>query len=340
MVTNRRVSPRPYLFELFVLANFLLIAAITVPNDPFVLTSIRQTARAFIPTLTGYALAGVLVRAIIAAVRGNLKAYLRILRSPGWLVDTARLVIVGSAMVHTYFCIKLIVPLVHPRLFDQQLWNLDQAMFAGYSPNILFIEIFSAPSVMRFIDMSYARIFFISMTVAFVFFLSDASRRLRVAFMTGNSFLWIMGAWLYMLLPSLGPAFRFPDVWMPLASSLPITQQMQALLARNYNEVLRMASGTSQNVQLMLGVAAFPSLHVGFQTFAFLWMRRLWIYGQIVFGVFAFVILIGSVVTGWHYLLDGLAGIVLAAASYLVGARLWNLREWLRLRAAMRRRSS
>jgi hypothetical protein len=337
MATDRRVYPRPYLFELFTVVNLLAIVALTIRADPFILTSIPRTFASFIPTLLGYAAAGVAIRCVIAAVRGQLRQYLRIVRSPAWLLDSARLVVFGSGMVHTYFCIKLVVPLLHPGLYDQQLWDLDQAMFAGYSPNILFLEIFSKPVVTRFIDISYARIFFISMTVAFSYFLSDASRRIRIGFMTGTSILWLAGAWLYMLIPSLGPALRFPDVWMPFAAALPITQQMQALLMRNYGEVLRMADGTAKNVQLMLGVAAFPSLHVAFQTFVFLWMRRVWIYGQIIFGVFALIILIGSVVTGWHYLLDGLAGIVLAAGSYLAGARLWKFREWRRLRAATRR---
>ena len=39
-------------------------------------------------------------------------------------------------------------------------------------------------------------------------------------------------------------------------------------------------------MSVVYGIAAFPSMHVAFQTFVFLWMRRLWIYGQLVFGVF------------------------------------------------------
>jgi len=140
-----------------------------------------------------------------------------------------------------------------------------------------------------------------------------------------------------MLIPSLGPAFRFPDVWLPFAYGLDITQHFQALLMKNYQSVLRLPRGGSvQDVQLMLGIAAFPSLHVAFQMFAFLWMRRLWIYGEIVFGIFALVILIGSVVTGWHYLIDGVAGIVLAAFAYKAAVWAWKVREWLRVRKALR----
>jgi len=66
-------------------------------------------------------------------------------------------------------------------------------------------------------------------------------------------------------------------------------------------------------------------------------MRRLWVYGEIVFGVFLLIIMIGSVVTGWHYLIDSIAGALLALGGYLLGSRLWSIREWRRLRAALRR---
>jgi hypothetical protein len=338
MTTNRQLRWRPYFFEIFTLANFIVIFVIVLPANPIVLTSIPDTFTSFIPTLTTYAAIGVAMRAAIAWYRGDLRAYLRIIRSAGWLLDTARLVIFGALLVHAYFWIKLVVPLVHPVLYDQELWDIEQRMFFGYSPNIFFLDLFSQRLVLAAIDWSYARIFFASMSVAFIFFFSDASRRLRIGFATGNAMLWLVGAWLYMSIPSLGPALRFPDVWLPFANGLAITQNLQAILMKNYRSVLRLPTGGSlSSIQLMFGVAAFPSLHVAFQTFAFLWMRRLWVYGEIVFGIFALLILIGSVVTGWHYLLDGIAGMVMAVLCYWAAASIWRIGEWLRLRKALAR---
>ncbi len=334
---DRQIRLRPYFFEIFSIVNFLIIFGVVAPANPIVLTSIPVTFEAFIPQLLLFGLVGVAVRAVIARFRGELRAYWRIIRSPGWLIDSARIVVFGALMVHTYFWIKLVVPLLHPVLFDQFLWNLDRAVFAGYSPNVLFLNVFSQPVVLQSIDWAYARIFFVSMSVAFMFFLSAPSRRLRAAFSNGNTLLWIVGAWLYLAIPSLGPAFRFPDVWLPFVYGLDMTQHFQAMLIRNYQAVLRLPVGGSlRDVQLMFGVAAFPSLHVAFQTFVFLWMRRLWVYGEIVFGIFTLVILIGSVVTGWHYLVDGIAGMLMALVCYLAGATMCRMREWLRLRAAIR----
>jgi len=335
---DRRIWKRPYFLEICSLVNFLVIFALVAPANPIVLTSLPVTLLSFIPQLLVFALIGIAVRAAIARYRGELRAYWRVIRSPGWLIDSVRIIVFGALMVHTYFWIKLVVPLLHPVLYDQLLWNVDRAMFGGYSPNILFLNIFKQPAVLQSIDWAYARIFFVSMSVAFMFFLSAPSRRLRAAFSNGNTLLWLIGAWLYMAIPSLGPAFRFPDVWLPFVYGLDMTQNFQGLLIRNYQAVLRLPVGGSlRDVQLMFGVAAFPSLHVAFQTFVFLWMRRLWIYGEIVFGVFTLLILIGSVVTGWHYLIDGIAGMIMAIVCYLAGAAMWRVGEWLRVRAAIQK---
>lgn len=279
---------------------------------------------------------GVLIRAAVEAFRGKGRKYWRSILNPGWLTDTLRIVIIGVLMVMCYAWIKLTVPIYHPHLFDAQLWSLDQAMCFGYSPNIFLLNLFSAPRALQFFDQAYARIFFVSLGLATVFFISHPSRRIRIAFITGHTVLWLGGAWLYLAVPSLGPAYAFPDIWLQHARDLQITQRFQAMLMHNYQNVLRLQRGLNVPVTPMFGIAAFPSLHVAFQTFVFLWMRRLWIYGQLVFGVFLLFIFLGSMITGWHYLIDGLAALVLAALCYYVFARMYRVFRWLDLRRVLR----
>jgi hypothetical protein len=314
------MSKRVYVFELLAAGNFILICSLLWPIG----APLRMLPGALLIFGSGFliqAAAGVAVRAIVAWRRGELRAYLRALRSAEWLVDTLRLAIGSALFIVAYGWIKLAVPLLHPRLFDQQLWDLDARLFAGHSPNEFFLTLFSAPAVLRAIDWSYANIFYISLAIASAFFASSTSRRLRVTFMNSNVLLWIAGAWLYVAVPSLGPAFRFPEVWLPLAAMLGNTQTLQHLLMSNYQNVLAFRRGVYPPVHMLLGVAAFPSLHVGFQTLAFLWMRRMWRSGEVIFGVFVIAILIGSMVTGWHYLIDGIAGMVLAWLCYSIAIR-------------------
>lgn len=329
------MNKRPYLFELLALANVILIIVLLRPLRAPLVTLPR-----IILTIGGGFLlqtaAGVAVRAVVAWRRGELARYFAAIRSVAWISDTLRIALASGVFIHAYSWIKLAIPLLHPRLFDRELWDLDAMLLAGHSPNEFFLTLFSAPGVLRVIDWSYANVFFASLVIASAFFGSSPSRRLRVAFMDSNVALWLVGAWLYVALPSLGPAYRFPEVWLPLAALLDRTQTLQRLLMSNYQNVLQVARGLPRPVNVLFGVAAFPSLHVAFQTLVFLWMRRVWRWGELVFGVFVVVILIGSLVTGWHYLIDGIAGIALAWLCYFASARAHRMGRLFAIRLARR----
>jgi PAP2 superfamily len=330
-VSSRRVK-RPYFFEILVAANLAALALLAALGVMPLLPSPVGTAVGLLLTVAIQAAVGVLIRAAVAAVRRE-RGYFRVVRRRRWLLDTLRLVIGAALVIFVYGWIKLMVPVVHPALFDEALWDLDRLLCFGISPTVLALDLFSRPAVLRAVDWSYANIFAASIVIASGYFLSDPSRRIRVAFANGYGLLWIAGAWLYILVPSLGPAYRFPDIWMAHGESLRITQNFQSLLMRNYQNVLRAARGEPHGpISIVYGIGAFPSLHVAFQTYVFLWMRRLWTSGEVLFGVFVIVIFLGSMITGWHYLIDGIAGLLLALACYLVFARRARVRRWLGLR--------
>ena len=331
---------RPYFFEVFAVLNLALITMLAMPKGIGIVQSLPKTLYSFGMPLVLQLIGGVLIRCGIAAVRGNLRAYWRHINTAGWWTDSLRLLFFGTMLINTYGWIKLTVPALHPRLFDRQLWDLDRVLFFGLSPNIFFLSLFSARPVLRVFDLSYAYIFLASMFVAFGFFLSDATRRVRVGFMSGIAVMWMIGAWLYMLVPSLGPAYHFPDVWFAYSDGLQKTIFLQATLMKNYQNFLRARAGADVGVNILYGIAAFPSLHVAFQMFVFLWFRRLWQTGQVLFAIFVLMIFLGSVITGWHYLVDSYAGLLLAVASYWPFARVIRLREWVRLRRAVAQNSA
>jgi membrane-associated phospholipid phosphatase len=329
-----RAVHRPYFFELFTIANLLIIHGVLLRYGiAGALYSMPKMMLQLIPPAIVQLIAGVIIRAVVAHFRGNgeLRAYLKIVRSKAWLLDSARLLFFITLTIHTYAWIKLTIPVMHPRLFDQQLWDLDRAISFGLSPTVFFLSIFSNAAALRFVDFTYAYVFVASINIAFIYFLSSPSRRVRIAFNDGNTLMWIASAWLYVLVPSLGPAYRFPQVWLEYAPLLVHTQYLQSMLMTNYQLVIHHAITPDRPIGILLGVAAFPSMHVAFQMYVFLWMRRLWRYGGIVFGIFTLFIFIGSVVTGWHYLIDSIAGLVLAYVSYAIFARLYRLNRWLKL---------
>jgi hypothetical protein len=322
---------KPYFFEIFVLVNLAVVVLFGYRSLPIVGEPLRIVGGLLISMIV-QTLLGVVVRSVVALVRRE-RGYFRIVASGKWLVDTLRLIIGSALVIFVYGWIKLVVPLYHPTLFDQRLWDLDQTLFFGVSPAVFFLDLFGQPQLLRMVDWSYANIFLASTLLAGAYFLSAPSRRIRVAFANGYAVLWISGAWLYLLVPSLGPAYRFPEIWMVHGQSLRVTQMFQALLMRNYQNVIRAASGEPAGaIRIVFGIGAFPSLHVAFQTYVFLWMRRLWTAGEVVFGVFVLLIFLGSMITGWHYMVDGLAGLALGWVCYAVFSRRARLRRWLELR--------
>ncbi|HXH41546.1 MAG TPA: phosphatase PAP2 family protein [Thermoanaerobaculia bacterium] len=317
---------RPYFFEIFTFANLVVLLFVLGNVGPLAIQTMGSVMPPIVVGFLVQALFGIAVRLAFAARRGSTAELLATYRSGGWIADTFRLAIFTGLWVHVYGWIKLTMPMLHPRLFDQELWNLDRAVFFGYSPNLFLLTLFSSSAVLRAIDWSYAYVFFASLNILAIFIASAPDRRMRIAFMNSNTLLWLGGAWLYVAVPALGPAYRFPEVWLPLAPLLPETQHFQRLLIANYSAVLAWLRDVPQPVNILLGVAAFPSLHVGFQTLAFLWMRRQTRWGGTLFGIFVAFIFIGSIVTGWHYLIDGLAGAALAWVSYISAQRVPAIR--------------
>lgn len=311
---------RPYFFEIFALVNLAVIAVVARGTVPM-LGSPARIFRGLLLSMAAQALFGIVLRSVVALVRRD-REYFRVIRSLAWIADTLRLLAGVSLAIFTYGWIKLVVPVLHPTVFDQALWDLDQSIFLGVSPTVFFLDLFGTPAFLRVIDWSYANIFLASTVVAFAYFFSDPRQRIRVAFANGYAVLWIAGSWLYMLVPSLGPAYAFKDIWMAHGDTLRITQTFQALLMRNYQNVLRAADGqASGGISIAFGIGAFPSLHVAFQTYVFFWMRRLWTSGEVLFAIFAVTIFLGSMITGWHYFVDGVAGFLLALGCYKVFAR-------------------
>ena len=332
--TRRAVAP-PRFFEILAVANLVVLLIFFRGSLAIVGSPLRHVAT-LATALSMQALAGIGIRCLVAAVRRD-RAYFRRIARPEWILDTVRIVVFTAVAFFGYGWIKLVLPVYHPVLFDEALWKVDRLLLLGASPAELALNLFRAPLFLRVVDWSYANVFFASTVIAFAWFASAPAGRVRNAFANGNALLWIAGAWLYLLLPSLGPAYRFPDVWLAHSESLRVTQGLQAVLMRNYGNVLRAASGEAAGpIRIVFGIAAFPSLHVAFQTYVFFWMRRLWSAGEILFGIFAFTIFLGSMITGWHYLVDGLAGIAMAFVCYSVFWRRGRLERWMDLRAALR----
>jgi membrane-associated phospholipid phosphatase len=308
------MSKRPYFFEIFTLVNFLVAWLVLRQTGISAFLLLDQSFRVLGPALALQAAIGIAIRAVIGRRRGG--DYLAVIRTPRFLTDLLRMIVVSVLWAHTYGWLKVAVPMLNRRLYDEVFWNLDRALFFGMSPNIFFLDLFSHPLALRAVDWSYANTFAATLFIGGAFFFSHPDPRLRIGFVNANAALWLIGGWLYVAFPALDPCYRFPSIWLPLAEYLPQTQFLQRLLMTNYRTFIGLAMGQPGQINLLLGLSAFPSLHVACAFLTYLWMRGQAHGWRILMLVFTIVIFVGSLVTGWHYLVDGLAGLVLAALCY------------------------
>ncbi len=97
-----------------------------------------------------------------------------------------------------------------------------------------------------------------------------------------------------------------------------LAAQLLAILLL-YRSVLAILHGGNAAVSPTLGIAALPSLHVAAQALFFVWCWRLRSRWRTVFLITTGLTFMGSVATGWHWAVDGFAGLAIAVIAGLAG---------------------
>ena len=100
---------------------------------------------------------------------------------------------------------------------------------------------------------------------------------------------------------------------------MPITAGIQENLWSNYQLVVGGGFRSADHTQ---GVAALPSLHVAFHWLFALQARPLGRGLTALFALMTLLTFVGSLRTGWHYAVDGYAGVALATLAWWAARRL------------------
>ena len=239
----------------------------------------------------------------------------------------ARSVAVGTALLSFYLTymayrnLKAIVPLLRPGdLVDRQLADLDRAMFAGHDPADLLHSVLGVGISTHFLAIAYAAFIVflpLSLAVALVF-----ARDIRAGlfYATGLSVNWVLGAASYFLLPSLGPIYYEPEAFAHLPYS-EVTRLQDMLLDQRVEFLAHPTTALPQ------AIAAFASLHISMSLTAAIAAhllglgRRL----KIVLWVWLALTVLSTVYFGWHYFLDDIAGVAIAAGALLAARALTGI---------------
>lgn len=251
--------------------------------------------------------------------RRPLLAYLRELVRPGWWILWLRLLFAAVLMSYGYFWLKVAVPLVNPRLWDHVLWRLDTWLHLGVSPSVFAANLVAGTPLVALLDRWYA-IWVATVFYTLAFWSCSLDRRLSRRFLLSCVLLWTLGSWIYVAVPALGPIYVEPRTFGAVDDGMPRARGGQQMLWENYQLILGgRRSGVLHRFNPTRGVAAMPSLHVGAHFLFFLWARRRARPLVVPFAIATALTFAGSLLSGWHYAVDGYVGMLLAWFCYRVG---------------------
>lgn len=281
----------------------------------------EYTVPPLIPVMAKYLAVGIVLYSLYLAVKQRqIKPYLRRLVSVPWLTLTLRLWLAIIGFFFCYMWLKVCVPLINHRLWDGVFWRLDTFVHLGFSPSIFLVELTRGTGLARWLDLWYG-LWLPSVSLTIAFFLAMPGARVRRRFILSCVLIWVLGAWIYLALPALGPVYAFTPHFEEILPEMPHAREAQAMLWANYEKVVAGRDGDLKQFKPALGIAAMPSLHVGVHWLLMLWIRR---YAHPFFAVAVVatgLTFLGSIVTGWHYAVDGYLGIGLACLCFWIANR-------------------
>lgn len=225
---------------------------------------------------------------------------------------------------------KISIPEIAPFSWDQTLMQYDQLLHGGYHPWELLQPVLGHPLVTSVL--SYLYNFWHGMIFIVYWQMFRVEKRtLRMQFLLAFVLTWaLLGSLGAFVFSSAGPCYYGEVVSGPN----PFAQQMALLHAGNevYSNRAFLAQDYLWNLYqegkagLGGGISAMPSLHVAVAFLMVLLARSFSRRATWLAAAYFIVILVGSVHLGWHYAIDGYAGVVIAwliwiASGWLVRSR-------------------
>jgi membrane-associated phospholipid phosphatase len=314
------------LYEAIVLADFAAVVLLLRLRARLGLDVLRTLLdmRDFLSFAALFVLGGIILRALLAALRGwrrgasRLRASLR----PRSLLDLLRFLAVLALTSYAYSWLKLALPLLRPDvLYDRELFRLETALHFGVNPGRFLQGLFPYPVLWKFLD-GYYGAFMLTVMAGVGWFAATLSVRDRARFTAAFTFLWVLGSWLYLAVPSLGPCYVLKDDYLDVRAAMPSQSATMDLLFAHYGRVRlfhRRPEGT--DLSPYLGVAAMPSLHVAGQAFFAFFARRRSRALFLLYAAATAITMFAAVVSGWHYAIDVYAGLLLAWGCVRLGER-------------------
>jgi hypothetical protein len=230
--------------------------------------------------------------------------------------------------------LKAAIPALNPFSWDQTFIELDRLLHFGTDPWRLLQPLLGLPWITFAINIAYNFWFVLMFGLWFWFAFQDRHSALRDRFFFAYSLTWLVGGGIMALaFSSAGPVYLAnlgftENPYTELMAYLhKVNAEVVPIWALDAQQMLW--DGYTKPDVSFIGISAFPSMHNAIVT---VFACAAWginrTFGKAV-TIYAGIILLGSVHLGWHYAVDGYAGIVLGLASWKIAGLVarWHERQ-------------
>lgn len=228
-------------------------------------------------------------------------------------------VVAFTLFLASFVHFKMRIPDIGGFQWDQTFADMDAALFGGLQAFEFLAPVYQMPWLISALDKLYSLwipgIFVFWCWVAYDGRLPMA---LRQQYLVTTVVTWVFGgAFLATVFGSVGPAFyaqiypALPDIYAALTAKIGAINATHPLFAIPVQTQLFEAF-QHPDVNVVGGISAMPSMHNAQATIFVLTALRLNKWLTAAMAMFGAVIVSGSIILGWHYAVDSLAGMALA----------------------------
>lgn len=241
--------------------------------------------------------------------------------SPERVANSLHAYLPMAVFILGFTAIKPSIPHLNPFAWDRSLMELDRLLHFGTAPHEVLAPILQFPLATLILNIFYNLWFFVAMGFFIWQGYQGRDTFLRQRFLLAYLLCWGLGSGvLGVLLSSAGPSFYGrlnpgADPYAGLMNYLAEANMVYPIWALKAQDMLWHSYTTGNG--MVSGISAMPSMHVATSVMFFICARAAglrWLTWCT--GVFAMVILLGSILLGWHYAADGYVGALVAAGCW------------------------
>lgn len=248
----------------------------------------------------------------------------------GFLTDWNRLAnglvaaVLMSSVLLAFAQFKSLIPLIQPFAWDEIFAGLDRSLHLGVDPYAPLHALLGGDLSLTFFGGLYNLWLFLAYFTLFATCFLRPESEVRMQFLVAFLLTWAIGGnLLATAFSSAGPPYYallgLGGQYLPLFDRLADHAAAGGLSVLDTQQLLWKFYTAPDSIN---SISAFPSMHVASSVLMAILGLALSRWVGLALGLFAACIMLGSVLLGWHYAVDGYAGALIAVFS-------WKVSGWL-----------